>query len=326
MTSFETATGPTLERYALVPGTANRPLAESVARELRAPLCKCTVERFPDGEVSVLIEESVRGRDVFLLQPTSPPVNDHLVELLVLADACRRAAAARISAIVPYFGYARSDRRQGRRAPITASLAATVAETAGIDHVVVLDAHSPQLEGFFRVPIDNLSAVPAICDALAERVDGDAVVVSPDLGAVRLAAEYGRRLGLPTAVCHKQRTSAREASVSRIVGEARGRRCIIVDDMITTGGTIAAAIAALTEAGARGDMTVAATHAVLTAGARERLAAAGVRELFVSDSIVQPMDGEPKLRVVSVAATIADVVRRVTADASLHAAGPLAYA
>lgn len=315
-----------MESVTLFAGTANEPLAAAVARELDVPLAGRTVQRFPDGEISVRLEQSVRGREVFILQPTSPAVSDHLVELLVFADACRRAAAARITAIVPYLGYARSDRRQGLRAPVTASLVAMLLETAGVTHVVALDLHSPQLEGFFRIPIDNLTAVPVLCAALRPRVAADAVVVSPDLGATRLATEYGQRLGLAAAVCHKQRTSGTAVKVARIVGEVRDRPCVIVDDMITTGGTIAEAMAALTAAGARPEFTVAATHAVLVEGARERLAAAGVRELFATDTVAQSAGGEPAVHVVSVAPSIADVIRRLVADESLHALPSLAYA
>lgn len=315
-----------MERVTLFAGTANETLAAEVARELDVPLGSRSVERFPDGEISVRLAESVRGREVFVLQPTSPAVNDNLVELLVFADACRRASAARITAIVPYFGYARSDRRQGRRAPITASLAATLIEASGISHVVTLDLHSPQLEGFFRIPIDNMTAVPALCAALRHRVAEDAVVVAPDLGATRLATEYSQRLGVAAAVCHKQRTSGTEVRVARIVGDVRDRPCVIVDDMITTGGTIAEAVAALTAAGARPDFTVAATHGVLVEGARERLLGAGVRELYATDSIPQHAGGAPAVHVVSVAPSVADVIRRLVADESLHALSSLAYA
>ena len=314
-----------MERSILFAGTANSPLAHAVARELGVALGASAVERFPDGEISVRIGESVRGCEVFIFQPTAPPVSDHLVELLVFADACRRAAAARIVAIVPYFGYARSDRRKGERTPVTASLVAALMEASGIDHVVTLDAHSAQVEGFFRIPIDNLTAVPILCEFLRERISPDAVVVSPDLGAVRLATEYGRRLGLPIAVCHKERVSGAEVKISQIVGDVRGRACVIIDDMITTGGTIAECVGALRAAGAQPEVTVAATHAILVEGARERLAGAGVRELIVTDTVVEREGGAPALRIVSAAPPIADVVRRVMADASLHALSSLAY-
>ena len=314
-----------MQRFLLFAGTANPPLAQAVAHELGVSLGDGTVERFPDGEVTVRLGESVRGCEVFILQPTAPPVSDHLVEMLVFADACRRAAAERIVAIVPYFGYARSDRRKGERTPVTASLVAALMESSGIEHVITLDAHSAQVEGFFRIPIDHLTAVPILCDALRERVTADSVVVSPDLGAVRLATEYGRRLGVPIAVCHKQRMSGTEVKVTQIVGEVRDRACVIIDDMITTGGTIAECVGALRAAGARPEVTVAATHAILVEGARQRLVDAGVREVVVTDTVVAQEGGSPVVRIVSAAPPIADVVRRVVADASLHSLGSLGY-
>lgn len=296
-------------------GTGNPALAAAAVAELGLALSPCTVSRFPDGELSVELEVSVRGHDVFLVQPTAPPVNDNLMELLVLADAARRASAARITAVIPYFGYARSDKRSGRRGPVTASAVARMLEGAGVAHVVTVEVHTPQLEGFFHVPIDDLSAVGTLCAELRSRVSSDAVVVSPDLGGARRASEYSQRLGLPTAVCRKRRTSGTEVSVSEVIGAVAGRPCIIVDDMITTGGTVAECARALREAGARPEPLVAATHGVFAPGARERLAAAGARAVLVTDTIAQaPASG---VEVVSVAPLLGAALRRLVSEASL---------
>jgi ribose-phosphate pyrophosphokinase len=302
----------------LIAGTANPALSRDVALALGRPLGACRIERFPDGEVAVEIEESVRGRGVFLIQPTSAPVNDHLVELLVLADACRRADAARVTAIVPYFGYARSDKRAGRRVPVTARAVADLMQSAGIGHVVTVDAHAPQIEGFFHIPIDDLSAYPVLCQALRPFIRPDSVIVSPDLGGARRAALYSERLSLPTAICVKRRTSGASVSITQVIGDVRDRPCIIVDDMITTGGTVAEAAKALVTLGARGDFVVAASHGVLMPGARERMRAAGVTRVLVTDSIPQDEGGEPPLTRITVAPLLADVIRRLSAGESLR--------
>lgn len=308
---------PSLKGCSIFAGTANPELAAAIARELGVDLGRCTVERFPDGEISVHLDESVRGHEVFIVQPTSPPVNDHLIELLVFADACRRAAAARVTAVVPYFGYARSDKRQGLRRPITASFVADFMRCTGIAHVLTVDLHTPQLEGFFRIPVDDLTAVPLLCASLRHQIPGDAVVVTPDLGGVRRATEFGQRLGVPIAVCHKHRTSGTEVKVTEITGDVRDRACVIVDDMITTGGTIAESARALVKAGARPDFTVAATHGVFVDGAFARLAEAGARTVLVTDTVAITDREWPPLRVVSAAPLIAAALRRVLADGSL---------
>jgi ribose-phosphate pyrophosphokinase len=304
-----------MEGVTLLAGTANPALAQAVARELGAPLAGCTVERFPDGELTVRLLDSVRGRTVFVLQPTSPPVNDHLVELLAFADVCRRSAAARVIAVVPYYGYARSDKRHGRREPITASLIAQLMEVAGIAHVLTVDLHTTQIEGFFRVPVDTLSAVPVLCDALRAHLPPDAVVVSPDAGRVALATEYASALDLPLVVLHKRRESGTETRVTHIVGEVRDRSCIIVDDMISTGGTIVESVAALREAGARPGFTVVATHGLLLRDAASRLHAAGVETLLVTDTVPVASDGATGLRVAGIAPVLARAIRRIATDA-----------
>jgi ribose-phosphate pyrophosphokinase len=304
----------------LLAGSASRHLARTVEAQLGLAFASCTVERFPDGEVAVRLDDAVRGREVILLAATAPPVNDHLVELLALADACRRADAARIVALVPYFGYARSDRRDGRRTPIMASLVAELIARAGVGHVVTIDVHTPALEGFFRIPVDNLTALNVLAAALHSRLPENAVIVAPDLGAVRLANRFATKLDLPVAVCHKRRLGGAEVSVSRVTGDVTGRRCIIVDDMISTGGTIAESVRALEHAGAAPGAMVAATHAVLVPGALGKLADAGVRDLFVTDSI-EPR-GEPAARlgpeVVSIAPLVATAVRHLLEGGSLR--------
>ena len=291
-------------------GTANPALAAGVARELGLPLGACEVERFPDGELTVRLLEPVRRRAVFVIQPTAPPVNEHLVELLAFADACRRAAAERITAVVPYFGYARADKRTGRREPITASLVADLFQAAGIDQVITVDLHTPQLEGFFHVPVDSLSAVPLLCAALRNSLAAGTVVVAPDAGRVRMATEYAQRLRASLVVLHKRRTSATATEVTHLVGDVRDRPCLLVDDMITTGGTLASSVAALRGAGAAADVRAAATHGLLLPGARERLIQAGLQEVWVTDTVRVPEIDWPALHVVSIASLLAEALRR----------------
>lgn len=305
----------------LIAGSGNRPLAEAIAAELRVPLASTVTQRYPDGELQVRIEESVRGREVFLLQPISPPVNENLVELLALADAARRADADRVTAVVSYFGYARSDRRDGHRGPIMASLVAELMQSAGIAHVLTLDVHTPAVEGFFHVPVDNLSAVGLLAAAARPLLPANAVVVAPDLGAVRLATRYGAQLGLPVAICHKRRLGATEVAVSRVTGEVQGLSAIIVDDMVSTGSTIVESARALHEAGAATEFLVVATHGVLVPGAREKLAAAGATRLIVTDSLVVPRDERFAPQVVSVAPLCARAIRTLLGGGSLRDVG-----
>lgn len=306
----------------LIAGSASRGLVPSIERELGRRFAAATIERFPDGEVSVRLDDPVRSEEVILLAATAPPVNDHLVELLALTDACRRADAARIVAVVPYFGYARSDRRDGRRTPIMASLVAELAERAGIDQVVTVDVHAPAIEGFFRIPVDNVTAIPALAGSLAAQLGNPAgtVIIAPDLGAVRLANRYATKLDLPVAVCHKRRLGGSEVAITRITGDVAGRRCIIVDDMISTGGTIAESVRALNAAGASGEYFVAATHAVFAPGALEKMAGAGVRSVFVTDSIEPRAETSATFQptVVTIVPLIATAIRRLIDGGSLR--------
>jgi len=297
-------------------GTANPVLAAAVTAELGVRLGTRAIAQFPDGETEVRLEESVRGREVFLIQPTSPPVNDHLMELFTFADACRRAAAARITVVVPYFGYARADKRHGRRQPITASLVAQLMQAAGVDHVITLDLHAAQIEGFFQIPVDSLTAVPALCRALRDRVPLGAVVVSPDNGRVSMATEYAHRLGCSVAILHKRRTSGTETEMTHLVGDVRGRSCLIIDDMISTGGTIADAVEAVLAAGARPQIVVAASHGLFVGEARAKLSHEAIRDVFVTDSVAADRSW-PQLRVVPIAPLIAEAIRRLHSGGSL---------
>jgi ribose-phosphate pyrophosphokinase len=306
--------------FTIFAGRANVALATSVAVEMGARLGACSVERFPDGELSVRLDEPVRGREVLIIQPTSPPVNDHLIELLAFADACRRASAAHITAVMPYFGYARADKRHGRREPITASMVAALMQAVGVNHVITIDLHAPQIEGFFHIPVDSLTTAPVMVEALRPGLPPDIVVVSPDAGRVRMATEYARLLGAPVAVLHKERASGVETRITRLVGDVRDRPCLIIDDMISTGGTIAESVEALLDAGARPEIIVAATHGLLLAGAREKLARAVTREVLVTDTVAPPAHDWPQLRVVSVAPLIASALRRYLSDGPLSAA------
>ncbi|MDQ4078289.1 MAG: ribose-phosphate pyrophosphokinase [Chloroflexota bacterium] len=304
-------------QFAIYSGTANPELALALARLTGLPFNAPEVERFPDGELSVELLDPVRRKEVVLVQPTCPPVNEHLVELLALADAACRASAAHITAIIPYFGYARSDKRHGRREPITASMVALLLQAVGVDHVVTIDMHAPQLEGFFHIPVDSLTAMPTLCADLESRLPDDTVVVAPDAGAMRLATRYAQRLGTALVVLHKRRESGTETEVTHLVGDVRDRACLIVDDMISTGGTIARSIATLLEAGARHEITVAATHGLLLEGAREKLTHEAVREVVVTDTMPVEVEAWPHLRVVSVAPLLASALQRFMMDGSL---------
>jgi ribose-phosphate pyrophosphokinase len=303
--------------FTIFAGTANPALAAAIARQLGMQVGVCAIDRFPDGEVAVQLLEPVRRQEVFLVQPTSPPVNDHLVELLALADACRRAAAARITAIVPYFGYARADKRHGRQEPIMGRVIAGLLEAVGIAHVVTVDLHTPQIEGFFHAPVDTLTAVPTLCRALRDRLPPDLVVVSPDVGRVRTATHYAQCLGVPVIVLHKQRESGAKTEVTHVVGDVSSRACLIVDDMISTGGTVAESIRALLRAGARPEILVAATHGLLLLGARDKLDHPAVREIFITDTVRVAERDWPQLRVISIASLIAGAVERFLADGSI---------
>ncbi|WP_437594799.1 ribose-phosphate diphosphokinase [Sorangium sp. So ce1000] len=303
----------------LFAGNANLPLAQAVAERLGVGLGDALVRRFADGELHVQIRESVRGRDVVLLQPTSPPVDEHIVELLFLADACRRAGASRLTAVMPYFGYARHDRRASGREPVGARLVADLLTTAGLSRVVAVDLHNAALEGFFSIPLEHLSAVPLLSDAARHFISERSVIVAPDLGAAKLADRHARLLRLPVAVVHKTRLSGEDVSVHAITGEVRGRSPLLVDDMISTGGTIEAAVNALLAAGCAPDIAVIATHGLFVGPAMARLSALPVRRFLVTDSVAAATGAAIPIELVRLDGLLAEAIRLLHDGRSLEA-------
>jgi ribose-phosphate pyrophosphokinase len=301
----------------LVAGRGNQPLAAETARLLGVALTAVESVQFPDTETYVRLLESVRGEDVFVLQPTAPPVNDNLVELLLLIDALRRASAGRVTAVIPYFGYARQERKAKGREAISAKVVADVLTSVGANRVITVDIHAPAMQGFFNIPMDSLSAIPLVAGYLRQRDLSDTVIVAPDAGRARWADKYGELLGRPIALMHKRRGNSGQVEVAHVVGDVRGRRPIVVDDIIA-GGSVIGQLPALVEAGARPEITLAIIHGVLVGNSLERLADPLVRELIVTDTVqVPPAKRLPKLTVLSVAPLLAEAIRRTHADESV---------
>ncbi len=295
-------------------GNANRPLAEAICRRLGLPLGRATVKTFSDGEICVEIEESVRGWDVFVVQPTCPPVNDHLMELLVMMDALKRASANSISAVIPYYGYARQDRKVSPRVPITSKLVADLITVAGADRVLTVDLHAGQIQGFFDIPVDNLYATPVLLEEFRRRFPNDElVVVSPDAGGVERARAFAKRLDAGLAIIDKRREKANVSEVMHIIGDVRDKCALLLDDMVDTAGTLANAAQALKDNGAR-EVYAAATHAVLSGPAVERIQHSCLEQLIVTDTIPLRPEAERtgKIRVLSVAPLLAEAIRRIT--------------
>lgn len=292
-------------------GNAHRELAENICRELGVPFGCCEVGKFSDGEMFVNIDETVRGSDLFIIQPTCTPVNDNLMEVLILIDAFKRASAGRINAVIPYYGYARQDRKTKAREPITAKLVADLLTVAGIDRVVSMDLHAGQIQGYFDLPVDHLSGVPILAEYFKDIIDREAVVVSPDLGGVARARNFANLLDLPIAIIEKRRPKANVSEVMNVIGDIEGKNVIIVDDIIDTAGTITKAAQVLKNFGAK-SVYACATHPVLSGPAVERIKDSVIERFIVTDTI--PLTEEKKIdkiQVVSVAPIFAEAIKRI---------------
>jgi ribose-phosphate pyrophosphokinase len=307
------------ERMRIFTGNANPKLAEAVCRHLNISLGRCVVGRFSDGEVMVELLENVRGRDAFILQSTCAPTNDNLMEVLVMVDALKRASAARITAAIPYFGYARQDRRpRSARVPITAKVVADLLMTVGIDRVMVMDLHADQIQGFFNVPVDNIYATPILLGDLWKQNYDDLLVVSPDVGGVVRARAIAKRLDSDLAIIDKRRPKANVAEVMNIIGDVEGRTCVIMDDIVDTANTLCKAATALKEHGARKVMAY-CTHPVLSGGAVARIASSDMDQIVVTDTI--PLSDEakacPRIRALSCAQLLAETMTRISNEESV---------
>ena len=298
---------------AVFTGNANPMLAQDIARHLMMPLGRALVGRFSDGEIQVEIMENVRGRDVYLVQSTCPPANEHLMELLVMADACRRASAARITAVIPYLGYARQDRRQrAMRVPITAKLVADMISCAGVNRVLTVDLHADQIQGFFNVPVDNVYASPVLLGEVWKQKYDRMIVVSPDVGGVVRARALAKRLESDLAIIDKRRPKANVSEVMNVIGEVQGRTCVIMDDMVDTAGTLVKAAQVLKEEGAT-KVVAYCTHAVLSGAAVERINGSDLDELVVTDTIPLREDAREsaKIRQLTVSGLLAETILRI---------------
>ena len=303
----------------LVAGNSNRALSEAIAAYLSLPLAKAQVRRFADMEIFVEIQENVRGQDVFIIQSTSFPTNDHLMELLIISDALRRASAKRITAVIPYFGYARQDRKAGPRTPISAKLVANLITQSGVDRVLTVDLHAGQIQGFFDIPTDNLFAAPLMARDIQQHMDtSNVMVVSPDVGGVVRARALAKRIDAPLAIVDKRRERAGESEVMNIIGDVKGRSCILVDDIVDSGGTLCNAADALLADGAK-DVYAYITHGVLSGGAVARIASSKLKELVLTDAI-QPTEAvkvASNIRVISVAQLMGEAIGRTATGSSV---------
>ncbi len=303
----------------VVAGNSNRPLAEAISNYLDTPLTKGLVKRFADLEIFVEIQENVRGQDVFIVQSTSFPANDNLMELLILIDALKRSSAMRVTAVIPYYGYARQDRKPGPRTPISAKLVANLLERAGVDRVLTLDLHAGQIQGFFDIPTDNLFAAPIFARDIQEHSNAkDVVIVSPDVGGVVRARALAKRIKAPIAICDKRREKAGVSEVMNVIGEVAGKRCILIDDIVDSGGTLVNAAEALLKNGAT-DVQAYITHGVLSGGAVSRVQNSPLESLVITDSILptETIKAADNIRVLSIASLIGEAISRTARSESV---------
>ncbi|MGE0095114.1 MAG: ribose-phosphate pyrophosphokinase [Alphaproteobacteria bacterium] len=303
----------------IIAGNSNRPLAEAISAYLNLPMTKASVRHFSDREVFVEILENIRGEDVFVVQSTSYPANDHLMELLVTLDALRRASARRVTAVIPYYGYARQDRKTGPRTPISAKLVANLITTAGANRVLTLDLHAGQIQGFFDIPTDNLFAAPVLSKDIKERLNGkDLVIISPDVGGVVRARALAKRLDAELAIIDKRRERAGESEVMNIIGDVDGRRCVLVDDIVDSGGTLCNAAVALMERGAA-SVHAYVTHGVLSGKAVERISASPIVNMVITDSIqaTEAVRNSKNIRQLPIAALLGEAIKRISDESSV---------
>jgi ribose-phosphate pyrophosphokinase len=303
----------------IVAGNSNRPLAEAISQHLKIPLAKSQVKRFADMEVFVEIQENVRGQDAFIIQSTSFPANDNMMELLILIDAMKRSSARRITAVIPYYGYARQDRKPGPRTPISAKLVANLIERAGADRVLTMDLHAGQIQGFFDIPTDNLFAAPVMVRDIEERYGlKNLVVVSPDVGGVVRARALAKRIDVPIAICDKRRERPGESEVMNVIGDVSGKRCVLIDDIVDSGGTLVNAAEALLAKGAT-EVIAYITHGVLSGGAVSRIQNSRLKSLVITDSILptEAVLAARNIRVLSVAPLLGEAILRTSREESV---------
>ena len=298
-------------------GTSNEPLARSICESIGMSLGKCTIRPFPDGETFVKVEENVRGQDVFVVQPTSPPSNHHLMELFIMIDALRRASAARITAVVPFYGYARQDRKDQPRVPITAKLVANLLVASGANRILTMDLHAQQIQGFFDIPVDHLYAAPVMYDYLKKKKVTDLVVVSPDVGGLKMAYAYSQILSASLAIVAKRRISASEVESMAVIGEVRGKNILLVDDLTETAGTLTEAAGLLKKKGAK-RILACVSHAILNDTGIARLRKSAIDELITTDTVLRPAIDGVKITTLSVAGLLGEAIKRIHSNSSVN--------
>ena len=298
-------------------GTANEPLARAICKSIGCELGKCDIKPFPDGETFVKIEENVRGEDVFIIQPTSPPTNHNLMELFIMIDALRRASAKRITAVVPFYGYARQDRKDQPRVPITAKLVANLLVAAGTTRILTMDLHAQQIQGFFDIPVDHLYAAPVMYEYLRRKNLTNLVVVSPDIGGLKMAHAYSQTLGVGLAIVAKRRKSATEVESMAVIGEIKGKNILMVDDLTETAGTLTTAAALLKKKGAK-KMLACVSHAILSDVGIDRLRKSAIDELITTDTVQRPPIDGVKIVTLSVATLLGEAIKRINSNSSVN--------